>query len=137
MRPDIQERLIRVGRNMDRLAHIERIYKDAEGENPREVVANAAVVAAEIVAAYTGNLEDVGAIHRAYEEIFSALESSPAVQEMFSWAKTASFSNSKVSTNIANFRARMNLRSAAPPCACGHGDCVDCADCAGEGCPDE
>lgn len=89
MRLELQERLVRVSRSIDRLTQVRHISKQAEGTDLRRHVASAAIVAAEYVAAVTGNEEETGTIHRAYEEILAAIESSPAVEEMIRWSRVS------------------------------------------------
>jgi hypothetical protein len=89
MNPELQKRLVKVSQTIDRLEQIKHIVEQSEGTSLRRQVASAAVVAAEYIAAVTGNEEETGIIHRAYEEIFAAIENSPAVAEMIQWDRVS------------------------------------------------
>lgn len=84
MRPDLQERFLRVAHNLDRLDRLSSLVSDAQHTSPRSLIASAAVAGAEFLAAASGHSGDPGVIHRAYEEIFASLENSEAVTEMLS-----------------------------------------------------
>lgn len=90
MRPDLQDRFIKVAHNLDRLEHIRNIVDDKDQVSPRSLIASAAVAGAEFLAAANGHAGNVALIHRAYEEIFAALENSEAVNEMILENKVAS-----------------------------------------------
>lgn len=91
MKPQLEERFLRVARNLDRIEQMRNLVEDREQVSPRSLIASAAVASAEFLAAVTGQGHDVALIHRAYEEVFAALEQSEAVTELFSApVKTAS-----------------------------------------------
>jgi len=79
-----------VAQNLDRLEQIRGLVEDRENTSPRSLIASAAVAGAEFLAAATGHRDDSAVIHRAYEEIFAALEGSEAINEMFTADKLAS-----------------------------------------------
>jgi hypothetical protein len=111
MRPDLQERFMKVAHNLDRLEQIRNLVEDHEGTSPRSLIASAAVAGAEFLAAATGHSQDSAAIHRAYEEIFAAIENSESVTEMLTWNKVASADRadrcSAVVSNLQRFRRRL------------------------------
>jgi hypothetical protein len=89
MRPDLEQRFLKVAHNLDRLEQLRNLVGDIEQTSPRSLIASAAVAGAEFLASATGYGNDTSVIHRAYEEIFAALENSEAVNEMFVWNKVA------------------------------------------------
>lgn len=106
MRPDLQERFLRIAHNLDRLDRLNNLVMDSQHTSPRSLIASAAVAGAEFLAAASGHSGDPGIIHRAYEEIFASLEGSEAVAEMFSRKVEASMCASAL-THVQNFRLRL------------------------------
>lgn len=102
MRSDLEERLLRVSKTMDKLAHVRHMVEQVEGTDARGHVASAAVAAAEYVAAVTGNEEEAGLIHRAYEEILAAIEGSPAIEEMLQWSRVGSHKEAQVHGRLSD-----------------------------------
>lgn len=100
MTPELEERLLRVSRTIDKLAHVRHIMEHAEGTGARGHVASAAVAAAEYIAASTGNEDEAGLIHRAYEEVLAALETSPAIDEMLQYSRVPTYREAAVSRRI-------------------------------------
>lgn len=96
MSPELEQRLIRVSRAVDKLAQIRHMVEQHEGTDARGHVASAAVAAAEYMAAVTGNEDEAGLIHRAYEEILAAIERSPAIEEMLQWSRVAQHKEASV-----------------------------------------
>ena len=115
MRPDLQERLVKVSRTIDRLTQIRHISEQAEGSELRRHVASAAIVAAEYVAAVTGNEEETGVIHRAYEEILASIENSPAVEEMIRWSRVPEHKSVRVHGHANEALRQFRLRLASSP----------------------
>lgn len=113
MRDDLQDRLLKVSRTIDRLTQIRDISDQASGTSTRRHVASAAVAAAEYVAAVTGNEEEMGVIHRAYEEVLAALESSPAIAEMLLWNKVSASRSVAVHAHANDALQQFRLRIAS------------------------
>ena len=113
MRPDLQKRLVRVSRSIDRLTQVRHIAEETEGTDLRRHLAAAAVAAAEYVAAVTGNEEEVGVVHRAYEEILAAIEGSPAVEEMIRWSKVSEHRAASVHGHANDTLKQFRLRLAS------------------------
>lgn len=111
MRPELQERFLRVAHRLERLDRLHAVVSNAQQTSPRALIASAAVASAEFLAAATGNEKDAGAIHRAYEEIFSALESSEAIREMLSGstrlAELQNFRSESALAKLQSFRNQM------------------------------
>lgn len=111
MRSDLQKRLVRASRTIDRLTQIRHISEETEGTDIRRHLAAAAVAAAEYVAAVTGNEEEMGVVHRAYEEILAAIEGSPSVEEMIRWSKVSEHKAANVhghaNAALQQFRLRL------------------------------
>ncbi len=111
MRPDLEKRFLKVAHNLDRLEQLRNLVEDIEQTSPRSLIASAAVAGAEFLAAATGHTDDVAVIHRVYEEIFAAIESSDAVNEMFSANKIASAEKADRCAQAVSYlqRLRRNL----------------------------
>lgn len=91
MRPDLQRRFLKVGRNIDRMDRLRSFLEDRTETSPRSLLATAALGVVEVIAAAGSSSEDESALHRAYEEVFAALTESEAVTELLSGQKVASF----------------------------------------------
>lgn len=111
MRPELQARFLRVSHNLERLEQVRNLVDDRDEVSPRSLVASAAFASAEFLAAAMGSSEDVSVVHRAYEEIFAALENSGAINELLAQAKTASASRENASLvalrELRAFRLRL------------------------------
>jgi len=109
MRPDLQKRFLKVSDNLDRLEHIASILEISDGTSPRSLVASAAIVGAEFIAAATGHQNDSAVIYRAYEEIVASLDSSPSIHEMLTNNKVRKNKRAEVvrtaSAHIQRFRS--------------------------------
>lgn len=114
MKPELQQKLVRASKRLDRLAQIRSIVQQSEGTDLRRHMASAALAAAEYVAAVTGNEEETGAIHRAYEEILAAMESSPAVEEMIRWSRVPDHKAASVHGRANDALQQFRLRLATP-----------------------
>lgn len=112
MRPDLEKRFLRVAHNLDRLEQVRNMVGDIEQTSPRSLIASAAVAGAEFIAAATGYSKDSAVIHRAYEEIFAAIEHSEAVNEMFVCNKVASANQEehcvRAVSHLLHFRRRLS-----------------------------
>jgi len=111
MRPELQERFLRVAHSLDRLDRLHNLVADAQQTSPRALIASAAVAGAEFLAAASGNSNDPGAIHRAYEEIFAAMEISPAVNEMLTGVRKAETGHTRAQaalTLLQTFRRNLS-----------------------------
>jgi hypothetical protein len=95
MTPELQERFIQVAHNLDKLDQMQNLIDDETNTSPRSLIASAAVAGAEFLASATGHEGDPAIIHRAYEEIFAAIENSAAINEMLTVTKTASVEHSE------------------------------------------
>lgn len=100
MKPELEKRMLKVSRTIDRLAHVRHIVEQIEGTSIERHVAAAAIAAAEYVAAATGNEDEVGLIHRAYEEILASMEHSPALREMLQYSQVPAYKEAAVSGKI-------------------------------------
>lgn len=112
MRPDLQKRLVSASRTIDRLTQIRHIAEETAGTDLRRHLAAAAVAAAEYVAAVTANEEEMGVVHRAYEEILAAIEGSPAVEEMIRWSKVSEHRAASVHGDAQDALQQFRLRLA-------------------------
>ena len=108
MREDLKDRLLDVTKRVEKLHQLRHMVAQAEGTSPRGHVASACLAAAEFLAAVTGNAGDTGLVHRAYEEIFAAVEDSEAIDEMFRWDRVASYEapeyHGRLTALLQNFR---------------------------------
>lgn len=110
MRPDLQERFLKVASKLDRLDRLSGMIDDRQHTSPRSLIASAAVAGAEFLAAAAGRSDDPGVIHRAYEEIFASLEKSEAIAEMFS-KKVEINASTQAVTYIQAFRLKLAAAS--------------------------
>ena len=105
MSPELQERFLRVAQRLERLDRLHTAVSNAQNTSARALIASASVASAEFLAAATGHGDDVGIIHRAYEEVFAALETSAAVRELFAnTSRVAELQNDKASQALARLQ---------------------------------
>lgn len=113
MRPDLQTRFMAVAANLDRLEQVRNLVEDRENTSPRSLIASAAVAGAEFLAVATGHKNDSATIHRAYEEIFAALENSEAVNEMMASNKVAAADRGPLCSSAVNRLQQFRRKLAA------------------------
>jgi microcompartment protein CcmL/EutN len=80
------------------------LVDDRDQVSPRSLIASAAIASAEFLAAATGQSQDVAVIHRAYEEVFAALEQSDAITELFNTDVRVAATHSDALTHLQKFR---------------------------------
>lgn len=119
MKPELQARFIQVAHNLDKLDQMQNLIDDEANTSPRSLIASAAVSGAEFLAAATGHEGDPAVIHRAYEEIFAAIEHSAAINEMLTVTKTASADHTErcasALSSLQQFRRSMSRRADKAP----------------------
>tara|TARA_R100000656_G_scaffold104176_1_gene76069 strand:- start:100848 stop:101189 length:342 start_codon:yes stop_codon:yes gene_type:complete len=108
MREDLQTRIAKVTARLDKLERLNRLISPAR--DPREVVADAVLAAAEHITAAAGKLHDDGLVHRIYEEVLASVESSQAMEEVFDRASLRTASTNYDASAEALFRYRVALR---------------------------
>lgn len=110
MKKELHDRLMACSRRIERLHQLRHMVAQRQGTAPRGHVASAALTAAEFIAAATGNSTETGLVHRAYEEIFAAIESSEAIDEMFRWDRVASYQAPEYHSRLAEILQEFRLR---------------------------